>query len=99
MAKMLPKWLTQRYLLMMDKFGTEQFNFEGAKRLLKPNFSDSDQLVSLVLSMLKGSGWLNVEIDPTDSRKRLYSLSKMYKEDVFKELVAETKAEIKKGRT
>lgn len=93
MVKMIAKWLNQRYLLLVEKFGDKQFGFSDAEKTLNKSVHDSTQLVSLVLSILKNAGWLNVEIDPKDSRKRLYSMVKVYRDDVFNELVEEVKSE------
>ena len=91
MAKMLQKWIAKRYLLMANKFGTKPFKFKDAETFLVKNFGDSTQIVSLVLSTLKNSDWLKVEIDPKDSRKRLYTLIMMYNEKALAELVMEVK--------
>jgi len=98
MAKILQKWLSIRYLLMAKKFGTDTFNFEDAEKFLKRHFEDSTPIISLVLSEFKRSGWLNVEIDPTDSRKRRYSLIMMYNKDAFNQLVIEAKVETEKKK-
>ena len=91
MAKMLQKWITKRYLLMAKRFGAKPFKFADAQKFLVRNFGDSDQIVSLVLSTLKNAGWLSVAIDPNDSRKRLYTLAKMYADEALNELVIEMK--------
>ncbi len=93
MAKILQGWLNRRYLLMANHFKTDTFNFSDAKKFIKKNFGDSDQMISLILSEFKRAGWLNVEIDPQDSRKRRYSLIMMYNKDALNDLVAEIKSE------
>lgn len=91
MTRMLQKWIGRRYLLMAKKFKTDPFGFTDAEKFLKKNFGDSTQIVSLVLSTLKNSGWMTVAIDPEDSRKRIYKLVMMYRDDTLNELVAEIK--------
>lgn len=90
-TKILQKWLLRRYLLMADNFSTRSFNFVDVEKFLKKNFKDSNQIVSLVLSQLNKAGWLDVKIDPDDSRKRSYSLILMYNKEAMKQLVAEVK--------
>lgn len=93
MAKMLAKWLNRRYLVMAKHYGTKKFGFDDASKFLKRNFNDSDQIVSLVLSEFKKAGWINIEIDPEDSRKRIYSLVMMYNDVALNELVVALKEE------
>ncbi len=93
MAKILPNWLTRRYLLMAKNFKTEFFSFADAEKFIKKNFGDSSQMVSLILSEFKKAGWLKVEIDPQDSRKRKYSLIMIYNKDALDQMVAEIKSE------
>ncbi len=64
----LPKWIMLAYSRLWTKFKAKQFTFSQAEKLLKlPN-------TSIILSRLKKYGWLIVELDPNDSRKRLYKL-------------------------
>jgi len=41
-------------------------------------------MISIILSDLKKAGWLEVRLDPNDSRKRLYKL--IGPEDALKEI-------------
>jgi len=41
-------------------------------------------MISIILSDLKKAGWLEVRLDPNDSRKRLYKL--ISPEDALKEI-------------
>ncbi len=93
MAKILPNWLNRRYLLMAKNFKTDTFNFADAEKFIKKNFGDSSQMVSLILSEFKRAGWLKVEIDPKDSRKRNYSLIMMYNKEALNQMVAEINSE------
>lgn len=71
MSKALPKWLMQRYSLLWRSFGPKQFSHLQASKSLKEK---KEALASVILSELKKNGWLVLELDPKDSRKRLYTL-------------------------
>jgi len=70
MAEPLPKWVMIRYSKIWNKFKDKSFSHEQAVKILK----DKDQVVSVFLSELKKAGWLEVTLDPKDSRLRLYKL-------------------------
>ena len=67
----LPKWLMKRYAMLWQAFGEREFQHSEACRALK---GDGKDFVSEVLSGLKKSQWLEVRINPQDSRKRVYRL-------------------------
>jgi hypothetical protein len=67
----LPKWLMKRYSLLWQRFGEGEFQHSEACRVLRAGCKD---LVSEVLSGLKNAHWLEVRINPQDSRKRVYRL-------------------------
>lgn len=71
MTKSLPKWLENRYAILWRKFRKDPFNFDQAGKIL--NEKDPKTL-SVVLSELRKFGWLTVELDSLDSRKRIYKL-------------------------
>ena len=77
MAQPLPKWIMQSYALLWTKLGKEEFDHPKAAKLLKNT--------SVVLSVLKKKGWLNISLHPEDSRKRLYRLKSP--EQAVKEMV------------
>ena len=64
----IPKWLQIRYSMIWKQTRGESFTHEEARKFLRLSIG----LTSAVLSALKAAGWLIVEIDPTDSRKRTY---------------------------
>ena len=72
MTEALPKWVMQRYSFLWKKFKDKPFSHEQASKLLK----DKEEVVSVFLSDLKKSGWLEVTLNPKDSRKRMYQLKK-----------------------
>ena len=65
-----PPWLVKRYMKLWDKFNDRDFSFEDAKKTLK----EDNKFLSVVLSEMKNEGWLTLELDPEDARKRLYKL-------------------------
>ena len=73
-----PAWLVKRYMKLWDKFKDKDFSFEDAKKTLK----EDNNFLSVVLSEMKREGWLTLELDPEDARKRLYKLLSL--EEVMK---------------
>lgn len=72
MTKPIAKWLQARYALLLKELGDKEFNFEIARNILK---KDQQKIVSIILSELKKSGWIEIiRLDPNDSRKRYYKL-------------------------
>lgn len=80
MTKPLPKWIMKHYSTLWNKFKNREFRYEDASKALKEK-----KMMSLILSELKKAGWLEVKLDPKDSRKRIYQLKSP--EDVVKEIV------------
>ena len=64
----LPKWILKHYSKLWTKFKDKQFTHQEADNLLKITNT------SIVLSRLKKFGWLELALNPNDSRKRLYKL-------------------------
>ncbi len=71
MTDPMPKWLTRRYATLWNGLKDKKFNFSDAKDKL--NETD-DKRLSVILSDFKKHGWIEVELDPKTSRKRLYKL-------------------------
>jgi len=69
MAEPLPKWIMKHYSTLWREFKNKEFIYEDASKTL-----NEKKMMSLILSELKKSGWLNVKLDPEDSRKRIYQL-------------------------
>lgn len=80
MANPLPKWLMRRYAVLWAKLKDKKFSYEKAQKILK----DKNTVLSVVLSELKKAGWLSVDLNPKDARKRVYKLKSLDK--AFKEL-------------
>ena len=68
MVKPIPKWLMKHYSKLWSKFKNKQFTHKQADSFLKLTNT------SIVLSRLKKYDWLQLSLDPKDSRKRLYIL-------------------------
>ena len=87
--QLLPKWVMKRYLLLWDKFKDREFGFDEAlaclSKMAKP---DNKRIVGLFLSALRKAGWLKVELNQADTRKRVYKL-KSY-ESVFRMIIDAT---------
>lgn len=69
MSKPLPKWIMKKYSVLWVKFGNREFNHSAAFEELK-----EDSMTSIALSELRKKGWLEIELDPSDARRRLYKL-------------------------
>jgi type I restriction enzyme M protein len=63
------------------------FRFDQAANILNKNFEDSEDQINVILSELRKSGLIKVDFDPTDARKRIYTLIDKQNE-LFKELKA-----------
>jgi len=81
-VKPLPKWLMHRYSKLWNKFKNEEFGHEDAFKELNEK---DDNLISVVLSQLRKHGWLTINLDPNDSRKRIYKLKSP--EDATREMI------------
>jgi len=71
---MLPVWLEKRHKLLWEAFRKSPFRFEDAFKNLKEKLQDSEEQINVILSELRKRGWLGVEFDPDDARKRVYKL-------------------------
>ena len=61
----------QRYAKLWSKFSEKKFSYDDVEEALQEN---DNRILSVFLSELKKSGWVAIELDPNDSRKRLYKL-------------------------
>jgi hypothetical protein len=69
MVKPLSKWILKAYSKLWTEFKNKAFTHKDKSKTLNDN-----KMVSVILSDLKKAGWLEVRLDPSDSRKRLYKL-------------------------
>jgi type I restriction enzyme M protein len=71
LTKPLAKWLMTRYSGLWWRFHNAYFDYEEALETLRER---DPKTLSVILSDLRKSGWLTVELDPETSRKRRYHL-------------------------
>ena len=69
MTKHLPEWIMKRYAILWSKFKEEEFT---RKQVL--NIFPKDKSISVFLSELRKSGWLEIKISEEDARKTIYKL-------------------------
>ncbi|MFA5176372.1 MAG: class I SAM-dependent DNA methyltransferase [Candidatus Nanoarchaeia archaeon] len=67
-------WLEKRYYLLLEEFKDREFDREEVIKVLTEKSHDYKDSVPVILTELKNEGYLNVRLDPKDSRKRLYTL-------------------------
>ena len=71
MTQPLPRWIMKRYSILWNNFKNKEFTHKKATEALKEK---DERVVSLCLSDIKKYGWLEVRLNPEDSRIRLYKL-------------------------
>lgn len=69
MVKHLPEWIMSRYSKLWLRFKTAPFTKKEAISILP-----KDSSIAVLLSELRKSGWLQIEMDKKDARKTIYSL-------------------------
>jgi len=83
MAEPIPRWLMEKYTLLLKKFKENEFTFDEAMKTL-----NGDKVyISIVLSRLRKAGWLERKMNTEDARKRIYNL--IAPEIVMKEIAKE----------
>ncbi|MFZ1320263.1 MAG: class I SAM-dependent DNA methyltransferase [Ignavibacteria bacterium] len=76
-----------RYIQIKKRFKTDPFTFDEIKELLSKKYKDKDEKILVLLSELKKKGFISVELDEQDSRKRKYSLIDKSAELIQKEVL------------
>lgn len=66
----VPKWLQARFGQLWGKYAHTQFTLEDASKTL----NESKEVITVILSRLRQSGWITVSFDKDDFRKRNYQL-------------------------
>ncbi|HLC66730.1 MAG TPA: hypothetical protein VJK52_03770, partial [Candidatus Nanoarchaeia archaeon] len=70
-AEAVPKWLQIRFGQLWEKYGNHaSFSLANATEVL----DESKEVVTVILSRLRKSGWVTVTFDESDFRKRNYRL-------------------------
>lgn len=82
MTEPLPKWEMRKYALLWNRFGNKAFTNKQAQELLN---EEKLHLLSVFFYDLKKMGWIVVQRDPKDQRKKIYSLKEPNK--AVKEMV------------
>jgi len=70
----LKNWIENRYKVLWENFERKPFRADEAVEILKGGMGDSSEQVNIALSELRKAGFLEVELDPKDARKRIYTL-------------------------
>jgi len=66
----LPKWLLKNYSKLWIQYKDKEFVFENATKAL----NIPKERCSVILSELRKKGWISVDLDKKDTRKRIYNL-------------------------
>jgi len=75
MEETLQRWVKARYKKLWSVFGQKEFTREEALEVLKEGEAKiSEDALNLLLSDLRKSGFLGVQADLLDSRKKIYTL-------------------------
>ena len=89
---MIPNWLEKRHDTLWEVFRHSPFRFEEAATILKEKNQDSEDQVNVFLAELRKKGWLTVEFDLEDTRKRIYKLKS--KDEIISELLSVKKDQL-----
>ncbi|MCF7798479.1 hypothetical protein K9M74_01100 [Candidatus Woesearchaeota archaeon] len=73
MAEPIPKWMQIKFSQLWSAFESRGFTMAECQEILEEN---KREVVAVVLSRLKATGWLEVTSDPKDNRKKTYHLSR-----------------------
>ncbi|MDI6890369.1 MAG: class I SAM-dependent DNA methyltransferase [Thermodesulfovibrionales bacterium] len=92
---MIPKWLEKRHEILSKAYRNSPFRFEDASKILKEKMKDREEQVNVFLSELRKRGWLEVEFDPEDARKRIYKLKS--REEIISETLSVNKSQLTRG--
>ena len=71
MAKPIPKWVQERVSKLYKEYDNQELSFEMIKNVLT---LDDRNTISVFLNELRKAGWMEVKLNPKDSRKRIYAL-------------------------
>ena len=89
---MIPNWLEKRHDTLWEVFRHSPFRFEEGATILKEKNQDSEDQVNVFLAELRKKGWLTVEFDLQDTRKRIYKLKS--KDEIVSELLSVKKDQL-----
>ena len=66
----LPKWIMKRYATSWNTFKDKEITLEELTEALK----EDKRVILLFISHLRKHGWIDIEFDKIDARKRIYKL-------------------------
>jgi type I restriction enzyme M protein len=92
---MLPTWIEKRYKYLSETFKESPFRFDDAKNILKEKIRDDERQVNVFLSELRKAGWIEVQFDPEDARKRIYRLKNMG--EIISDTLTVSKSQLSRG--
>jgi len=72
MTHTLPRWIQRRYAVLYQEYHQDTFTFEDAKETI--DVKSGSNVLSVFLCDLFRYGWLEIELDKRDRRKRVYQL-------------------------
>jgi len=95
--KELKNWIENRYNVLWENFERKSFRADEAFEVLAQHkdTAGSSEQVNIALSELRKAGFLEVELDPKDARKRIYTLKS--KEEVISETLTPEKGKLSRG--
>jgi len=95
--KKLKNWIENRYNVLWENFERKSFRADEAFEVLAQHkdTAGSAEQVNIALSELRKAGFLEVELDPEDARKRIYTLKS--KEEVISETLTPEKGKLSRG--
>jgi type I restriction enzyme M protein len=70
----LPNWLKSRHKVLSEAFNENAFTYEETVKVLKEKNNDNEDTVRMILSELGKAGWLSSSPDPSDARRKIYTL-------------------------
>ena len=71
MAKAIPKWVMERFSVLWKRYGNKPLSYVDIEKVLS---LDDRNVIGVFLNELKKAEWIIINIDPNDSRRRIYEL-------------------------
>lgn len=95
--KKLKNWVENRYDVLWENFERKPFRADDAFGVLAQHkdTAGSSEQVNIALSELRKAGFLEVELDPKDARRRIYTLKS--KEEIISETLTPKKGKLSRG--
>ncbi len=71
MAKAIPKWVQERLSRLWKKYGGGEMTYPMITKVLS---IDDKSTINVFLSELRNAGWIEVQPNKDDARKKIYLL-------------------------